>query len=1016
MRRPRFGTFTTALPRGTAGRARRGTARGLRVAALALLTLGLGATPAAALSVSIVANQHHPQVGEYMSFQATPSEPDVSYFFHVDDGPVEPAQAGEPGRFLRSFGTAGRHKVTVVVSNESLQRAEAQTYVDVVEPLAADVTWHPSDPRAGEPVTFVAEASGGHPPLEYQWDFEDSTNFNAKGRVQGHIFPAPGTYVVRMVVEDAREPRRHFQHLTRVVSVGEPRTPPPPPGSSTPTAPACKKELTFQLTQITTADCLSPVPGRPGRWLALGGRIDLNGITLQTQPSSTLPITIDEPDSDHKGGRLRVGRVKVNVGEVVLRKTPGAQSDTMSLDLDLPPGSRQALRALGGTWGLRPGTTLGGQPVTGDTTLRIGVERDEYFSILRLNVQLPDPIRNGPPISGASPQRPTTEVSLLAEKNHVHYEDVVLHTRAAFIGDLPLGGVCYAFTQAAAKGRCPDLPLDQKPFLLDCFTQPTGTPWYGIVDFELPTAAAPRFAAATMMSGSNINALGLLIDNFGGPSVFSPKQLIEGVGLNRIGLGLCEGSPVQIRGDIGVSILGNRFTKPPIELDGSIHYVGRTAKKDWSLTIAGAASLFTKQFGEVTVTIRPSMIDLSADAKLSVAKDKLSLSGAAAGWLELDTGKFHLRGDVRACVLGKCGGAIGLVTSTGVAGCVIIEGAKLGAGYKWSTGEISIMAGYCGLKPYKVKQTPRARAAAAGDATVRIQRGAEQFALKIPGTTGAPKVRVTGPGLDISSPATESTAAVRGRYVLLEDADEKVTHVMLVKPPAGTYTISALDPANPVGVVQSAGPDRPLSASARVTRSSRGRRTLRMSYLKPEGSTVRIVERGRRSQRTLVGRARPARCKGRPKSSPRRCLVKTFRPADGPGGARTIEAVVERGGIPLETKRIARYRLPSRRRVAKPRVRVYRRGSVVRIAWLRAARAASYVVSAKLGDGRSLTFRAGRNCRTVHIRRVRRNVRVSARVTGLRKDLRPGRTARATLKGGKRNRGSRKVRLRKSCA
>jgi PKD repeat protein len=68
-----------------------------------------------------------------------------------------------------------------------------------LQPLACtpvgepDLTWTPSEPRAGEPITFTATATGTEP-VEFAWEFGDGGA--GDGAVVMHAYERDGTYTV----------------------------------------------------------------------------------------------------------------------------------------------------------------------------------------------------------------------------------------------------------------------------------------------------------------------------------------------------------------------------------------------------------------------------------------------------------------------------------------------------------------------------------------------------------------------------------------------------------------------------------------------------------------------------------------------------------------------------------------------------------------------------------------------------------------------------------------------------
>ncbi len=73
--------------------------------------------------------------------------------------------------------------------------------VVVYQPPAADFTWEPPVPRAGELVAFDARASLGEI-VNYDWDFTGDGVFDAEGVRVAWTFPEPGFYLVTLLVTD----------------------------------------------------------------------------------------------------------------------------------------------------------------------------------------------------------------------------------------------------------------------------------------------------------------------------------------------------------------------------------------------------------------------------------------------------------------------------------------------------------------------------------------------------------------------------------------------------------------------------------------------------------------------------------------------------------------------------------------------------------------------------------------------------------------------------------------------
>ncbi len=1011
----------------------------------AVLLLGVSATPASALVVGLQADRSSPEVGEGAVFTASANEPNVSYEFVVD-GVSRSGDAGAPHRLTHAFATTGAHMVRAIGTSSEHDEAFADVNVTVVPALTMTVSRTPNGPAAGQTVRFTASPAGGKAPLTVSWDFTSDGSTDATGATVTTAF-AQGSHLTRARVTDAANPA-HSVVAEVTTNVG-------PASAATCTlrrlADGVAGVKITPLAELETSLCWVPQGG--GRFAeGAANEITLNGLRIQRVydvPDLTAfplgvkqvvsgPIVYTEPTTRYPGGRLVAKDVAITVGKVGMVYRG-------DLDLALPDAPRGAERRLATLD--RLGNTLFGLSVSGQLPLRLGHKDSRRYVEMDLTVALPDPIRDAPPefLSGVSPRRVQDTATVRVDNQEIHYGSVRLQKSLAWIGPLPVFSLCWAYAGAGTSGSnlCPELSVDSKPYLV-CDSGETKDRWGGTARLQLPIGSEFLIGMFTSLANGKLASLGALRDNFGGPLLGPIKQLFgDGFTLNRLGFGVCA-QPLQLRGDAGAAYFAPKVGPAPLEIDGKVLYTAQTQRNPWSLEVTGNASVFKSRLGTATLTFKPGgHIDFKAKARINI-DDVLKIEGDIDGWIAAKSLLYSMAGDVRGCAGDVCGSAKGLVTSTGAAACIdagsiTIETVKkkknwkwyapwrvkletktiqlqAGAGYRWRDQDVDVVGGECGFKPYKVQRPSRIRQAA-GAGTVSVASGTTALALRIAGSSGPPKIRVSGPGFDIVSPAGESGSQVPGSFMLIEDDAENVTHLVLVRPAPGTYTITSADPSNAISAIQGADPVQPFAAAAQVRRASRGRRMLTMSYTKPEGTRLRIIERSASVRRTLVNRVAPQRCRGpRVSGVTLLCLDKRFRPAPGPGGRRTIEAILERNGIPVQTTAITSYRAPAQRRPSRPRVRIQRSGRGVRVAWTRSRGASSYAVNVYLSSKRSFGWKLASNCRSVAIRRVGRRVRVRARVTALREDMRAGRQGRAYLyKRGANNVGSSKIKLRRLC-
>ena len=205
--------------------------------------------------------------------------------------------------------------------------------------------------------------------------------------------------------------------------------------------------------------------------------------------------------------------------------------------------------------------------------------------------------------------------------------------------------------------------------------------------------------------------------------------------------------------------------------------------------------------------------------------------------------------------------------------------------------------------------------------------------------------------------------------------------------------------------------------SARVLGKG-GQRTVRVAYAVPVGTSVRLLERGKRVTRTIAAHLHGRRCPGLPVMRPHTnekilCATIRFRPSPGPGGTREIQAVVTRHGIPLFQKKIASFHVPKPRLPSRTTAIRARRGhGSLLVAFSRSLGASRYSVSAKLSDGRELALDLAGGCSALRIARVPAKVAATVKIAGVRYDLAMGRSRSISIKAHKRSAGPSKKKWR----
>ena len=686
--------------------------------------------------------------------------------------------------------------------------------------------------------------------------------------------------------------------------------------------------------------------------------------------------------------------------------------------------------------GVPDDASLFGLPVTGTVAFKLGFDNaGRHYATFPLHVALPS-IFSGGPEKGSGGI--TGDAAVRVDENGPKFDGLKLQVKNAWIGKLEVENVCLsyapAFSQAVEPCEAPE--LDGQPYVT-CPSNVDVDRWDGAAVIQLPVPAKTRLAMFGGLAGGRLSKLGGFVDNLG-----TTLPITESLFLNRIGVGLCIGPPLQLRGDVGIAFLPPPGIKEVLAINGYFRYTDAFQASPWSLELGGSVEVFDYLLGTGRIILRPNgSIDAGVNAGVNFA-NVVSLNGSINGWLEIPTRRFNLDGQIRGCLSVLCAQADGVFSNVGVAGCFdagrivwweLVKDhnwspwawwrlhwerreiqLKAGFGYSWAANRVSLFGGSCYLQSYRSTRLLPTRAAGAATG-VRIPGGTPATALRIVGRNGPPKVSITGPdGTKIVSPANAPAAERKGKWMLVENPSDGSTSVLLVKPAGGTWAVDG----DGVQSVDTAGFQQPSTVRGAATHRH-GRHEVHVAYSLPKGAKLSLVERGKGAQRTIAKRVRGRACPGDP-SGPRGqrvlCARVRFEPSFGPGGKRRILAVIEQGGMPLDVVPVATFTAPKPKLPKRPgRLRVIRKGGAVIAAWKRPAGSVETIAYARLSDGRRLTFRLGRRCTAVRIGRLARNVAVTVQAYGLRQDMEGGRVATVRLKARRTRAGARGSLPRRVC-
>ena len=663
--------------------------------------------------------------------------------------------------------------------------------------------------------------------------------------------------------------------------------------------------------------------------------------------------------------------------------------------------------------------------VSGSVALRLGLDTNgQYYATFPLSIQLPAGFSAGPDPSFGSV---TGSASLRVDDAGIHYDGLKLEAANVWIGKLKVDEACFSFIPAGglSTAPCGAPSLDGTPYIT-CASDSTTNRWNGNAVIELPGSGV-QLAAFGGLANGQVSELGGFVDNLGRRAPLAPN-----IYLNRVGLGLClTPPPLTLRGDVGISIFPTTGDESLATINGHIIY---TNSYPWTLEIGGSVSVLDNQVGTGSVLIDgwgDVAFDLAASVDLAGVA---TIDGDINGWVDPPTKQYAVSGSVKACVNGlACAMGSGVVSSTGVAGCIEITSSfpspdlvvtfgspptigfatnyidiSAGVGYRWGASWPSIWANSCDLSSYQpTRPFGGAAAAAAGVLNERVAAGTTALAWRVHGSHGVPKVVIHGPhGTVITSSAHSRGAQRKGHWMLAENPADGTTNVLLLHPPAGTWTVQAVHGTEsiPTKIDQSKFQAPPTLAAA--VRAKGAFRTLEMAYAVPPGASVRLIERGKGVEHTLVRSVHGRRCKGAPAKRPGSdekvlCFTLRFRPSAGPAGRRKIQALVSKGGIPLVQKNIASFTAPALTLPSRPRYLLARRiGGNLRVAFTASSGSSGYLVSASLSDGRKLAYDLKSSCQAVRITGVPTGVSAKVKIAGMRFDVAMGKSQAVSIKAG----------------
>ena len=636
----------------------------------------------------------------------------------------------------------------------------------------------PDPPVRDQTATLEAAATGGNPGYKFTWDLNNDGTFgDSTARTVDQTYTTSGPHTVKVRITDNDQnnfTNTHTATITRTIDVADP-PPPPAPGEPAPPPPPppppCVKQLSFQLSQFTTTGCFKQTGTLPDQWDTTAP-VKLNGISF---PDYGQHFVITYPTAGEPGGHFSAPNSTMQLGSF----TPFSGN----IDWSLPAGGagdEKQFKLFSATLG----TKILGLNVLGTIALRLGLQADgTHYATFPLNIELPGGFKAGPDTDYG---RVTGTASLRVDADGVKYDGLKLRATNVWLGKLKVEETCFSYIPAGGQSvaPCPQPSFDGTgtPYIT-CASDPGTDRWDGNAVVLLPSGSKARVGAFGGVADGQLANLGATLDLSKGGIPIAPNTV-----LNKAAFGLClKPPPLKIKGTIGVGILPLP-TGSVVGIDGSIEYTDSDPSgfRGWTLQIGGSVSIFDKNLGNGSVTIRAyNGFDFDLNSKVDLY-GIASLDGSIAGWVDVERKLFNISGSVKACVGGGiCASGSGLVSSVGIAGCVTIVSTiaspdliitldplgahfdnrplylSAGFGYRWNASSPDLFANSCDFGAYtQTRSFARAAGTGAAVTTERIARGTAAVSLRIHGSHGVPKVVLHGPG---GRRSRRRPAAIRSR-------------------------------------------------------------------------------------------------------------------------------------------------------------------------------------------------------------------------------------------------------------
>jgi subtilisin-like proprotein convertase family protein len=704
-----------------------------------------------------------------------------------------------------------------------------------------------------------------------------------------------------------------------------------------------------------------PLKALLGYHATIKGPVAINGLAI--------PLPKDaKSEYDTVTGSVGLGRQNLDLGSFRLGH--------VDLDTNVTEFGPKAVHHLGAV-SLSGLPAIGGLGVGGEVT----VDFIRHQTRVNVTVKLPNVFSLG------AGKRAEGSVGLIGDNTHAfRLDNGHLHVDTLFLG-----------------------PLEIDQFDLDYQSQ--GNVWNGGADLKLPVSSPFVLHARPPPPDNGIGLAGGGFDHAGATVEFSPEsapQLFPGVFLTKIGVSI-GARPTRFRGVVQLRAANI------VQVDGQLILVLASPEQPYTFPAEGAGQELAPIVGHTfestafaaggAISIAtpignlplasayilyeyPAYFEFSGGFGVDLAV--FSVNGRVGGFVDLDQGRFNVEGNLDACIADlACLNVASVVSSKGIAACgsikVIFARVTAGVGYRWGDG-VDVMFGSCDIGPYRAQRT--GGRASAGGTSFHVGAGLPSEMLKVEGSGDAPKITVHGPHGETYSTG-DDRSRVDPHFAFVREAANHTTYFGLLKPPAGTWTVTQDAGSAPIASLAVADGLPPPSVHGHVSGHG-ARRILHYKLKRLPGQRVIFAEQGADAYSEI---GRTAKAHG----------TLRFRPSLGTGGKRKIIAIVEHNGLATQRIEVTRFHAPRSRLPRRPQgLQVKHTGSRLVVRWHASRGAVRYGVTVDPSGAARRMILTHKHKLTIH--GVPGFLHGSVSVSGLRLDNRFGQPSRERFKSSRKHR------------